>query len=278
LRYGESYDATKEILDWCLPSFDDSGWCAVIAAENPLGEYRICEAGPIVATKELKAVKIWKEDDAYIYDFGENCAGVTRLCINGKKQQKVTVLHGEMLEDGRFSQKNILFPQHTKKFPDYDLSYTQRIVYTCKGEGKEIYQPKFTYFGFQYARVEGITEEQATPDLLTYVVMNSKLEERGSFECSCEILNKLQDMTRRSTLANFYHFPTDCPHREKNGWTADAALSSEHTLLNLNPEIYYREWIRNVAKAMKEDGSLPGIVPTTGWGFAWGNGPAWDTV
>jgi alpha-L-rhamnosidase len=90
--------------------------------------------------------------------------------------------------------------------------------------------------------------------------------------------NKLQEITRRSLLANFCHFPTDCPQREKNGWAADAALASEATLLNFDPETNYREWMRNICKAQREDGALPGIIPTTGWGFHWGNGPAWDCV
>lgn len=108
--------------------------------------------------------------------------------------------------------------------------------------------------------------------------MNSDLKERGGFTCSDPTVNTLQELTRRSDLANFYYFPTDCPQREKNGWTADAALSSEHLLLNLSPETSYREWMRNICKAMDDRGALPGIVPTGGWGFHWGNGPAWDNV
>lgn len=151
-------------------------------------------------------------------------------------------------------------------------------MYICKGEGEETYTPSFTYHGFQYVLVTGITPEQATSDLLTYVVMNSDLKERGGFTCSDPTVNTLQELTRRSDLANFYYFPTDCPQREKNGWTADAALSSEHLLLNLSPETSYREWMRNICKAMDDRGALPGIVPTGGWGFHWGNGPAWDNV
>ena len=79
-------------------------------------------------------------------------------------------------------------------------------------------------------------------------------------------------------MTNFYYFPTDCPQREKNGWTADAALSAEHILLNLGAEKSYREWLRAIVKAQNDKGALPGIVPTGGWGFDWGNGPAWDSV
>ena len=151
-------------------------------------------------------------------------------------------------------------------------------MYICKG-GDEVYEPSFTYHGYRYCVVMGIDDEQATPELLTYLVMHSDIDSgRGSFECSDAVANKIQEISRRSDLANFYYFPTDCPHREKNGWTGDASVSCEHMLLNLSPERSYREWLRNIRKAQLEDGSLPGIIPTGGWGYLWGNGPTWDSV
>ena len=113
---------------------------------------------------------------------------------------------------------------------------------------------------------------------ITYVVMNSDIKSCGGFDTSHPVIRKLQEITLRSDLANFYYFPTDCPQREKNGWTADAALSAEQMLLNLTVHNSYREWMRNICKAQNDAGALPGIIPTTGWGFHWGNGPAWDSV
>ena len=165
------------------------------------------------------------------------------------------------------------------KRQEYDFPYTDRVqdsCYICRGGGEETYMPSFTYYGFRYAYVRGIKEEQAVPELLTYHICGGAFEENGSFSCSDETANQLQAMTRRATLSNFLWFPTDCPHREKNGWTGDAALSAEHMLLNLSVEDSLREWLRNVEAAQAPDGGLPGIVPTGGWGF--GNGPAWDQV
>ena len=84
--------------------------------------------------------------------------------------------------------------------------------------------------------MSGITKEQATEDLLTFLVYHTDLEERGDFSCSDPVATKLQEITRRSIISNFHHFPTDCPQREKNGWTADAALSCEQLMLHFNPE------------------------------------------
>lgn len=275
LRMGERYDARKEIIGWDLPNLDDSKWTAAFETETPRGEKVLCSVRPIRAWKELKPISFWKEDDGYVYDFGENAAGLCRLEIMGKLGQCISMVHAEYIKDGKFYYDNIRFVR-----PEYENIplYLQLDQYTCKGEGKEIYMPQFTYHGFRYVKVTGITDEQATEDLLTYVVMNTELNERGNFHSSDEVLNKLQSMTRVATLANFYHFPTDCPHREKNGWTADAALSAEHTLLNLDPDINYAEWMRNIRRAMNDQGALPGIIPTGGWGYAWGNGPAWDCI
>jgi alpha-L-rhamnosidase len=269
LRSGEHYDARSEQPGWCAPGFDDAGWLPAIKADAPRGEGRLCPVPPIVVTQEMKPVSITPQQGGYLYDFGANCAGVCRLAVRGDRGQEISLEHGEFLRDGLLELKNIQFE------PD---GYVQKDLYVCKGEGVEIYTPGFTYHGFQYVLVKGIREDQATGELLTYLVMNSKLEERGGFRCSDEVLNKIQDYARRSDLANFYYFPTDCPHREKNGWTGDAALSAEHMLLNLDPESYFQEWLFNIRKTQTEQGALPGIIPTGGWGYHWGNGPAWDCV
>ncbi len=79
-------------------------------------------------------------------------------------------------------------------------------------------------------------------------------------------------------MSNLFYLPTDCPQREKNGWTADAALSAEQFLYNFDCGKTLAEWLVNVCKAQRSDGMMPGIVPTCGWGYKWGNGPAWDCV
>lgn len=274
-RFGEIYDGRLEIPGWNTIGFDDSAWKFAERAPQPRGEKRLCTAEPIDIVNELKPISVTKTEKGYLYDFGINTAGVCRLCVRGELDQRIELRHGEHLKDGLPDVENIWFKrEHWAR----DLEYVHKDVYTCRGDGEEVYTPAFTYHGFRYVLVSGITEAQATEDLLTALEMHSLLEERGGFSCSDETANKLQQMTRQSDVTNFYYFPTDCPQREKNGWTADAALSSEHILLNLGAEKSYREWLRAIVKAQDNNGALPGIVPTSGWGFAWGNGPAWDSV
>ena len=273
-RFGEYYDANYEIESWNCKGFDDSDWSPALSAPAPTGEVRRADVPPIVKEKEISPVSITPFGEDFIYDFGESNAGVCRLKINGYAGQKIELRHADSLRDGDLNLEQIWF---NRDVWERDREIVHRDVYVCRG-GEEVYEPSFTYHGFRYVKVSGITADQATPELLTYLVYHTDLNVRGDFECSDPVANKLQEITRRSILSNFHHFPTDCPQREKNGWTADAALSSEAALMNFDPEVNYREWMRNICKAQAENGSLPGIVPTGGWGFQWGNGPAWDSV
>ena len=275
LRMGEYYDANLEIEGWNKAGFDDSAWDNAMKAETPRGELKLCTAEPIKVMYEIKPVSVKKQTGGYLYDFGINTAGVCRLKINAKKGQKITFWHAELLKDGELDFSSTIFDGPDVQFYK---EYSQKDIYIAKGEGEEIYIPKFTYHGFRYVFVEGIEEEQATDDLLTYLVMNSDLKRIGGFECSDEVSNTLFEMVKRSDLANFYYFPTDCPHREKNGWTGDAAVSAERMVLLYDVEKSWREWLGNIRKAQNDRGELPGIVPTTGWGYNAWNGPSWDTV
>lgn len=297
LRMGCYYDARLEIPHWSEVDFDDSEWMYAQIAEKPAGEARLCEVEPIVVTEKIQAIdiKYYEElpfaykttlidaepiqktirKNVYVYDFGVNGAGITMLRINGYPGQKITIRHAECLQNDNFAMNTVIFnrPETLDKY----LEYAQKDIYICKG-GEECFLPKFKYDGFRYAFVEGLEPEQATKEAITYLVMNSDIKARAEFSCSDDTLNKLFKMTRRSDLSNFYYFPTDCPHREKNGWTGDASVSVEHLLLNFECARSIREWLANIRKAQRVDGALPGIVPTGDWGYEDLNGPAWDSV
>ena len=272
-RHGEYYDARKEIPNWDLVDFDDSSWRCVLLAQTPDGEQKLCEADPIVEKERFNPISVTEYEGGYIYAFEHNNAGLTELTVrNSKPGQKITLKHFEVMKDGVPFFDNVEFGKDDRT-KDFQLN-----IYYCKGDRIEKHIPRFTYDGFQYVYVTGITKEQATPELLTYITYSSDMKQIGHFSSDNEIINKLQEATVRSDFSNFYYFPTDCPQREKNGWTADASLSAEQMLLNITPEHGYKEWLRNVYKTLNETGQLPGIIPTGGWGYEWGNGPAWDVV
>lgn len=271
---GEKYDARKEIPNWNIPGCDLSDWTRALPVQSDCGEAMLVDCNPVVEVRRIKPITITEcSDGSYLYDFGENCSGLTELSIKGNCGQHIRIDHGEWLKDGEFTQENLYYRiGGGVRGP----KYVQRTEYICKGGEKEKYIPTFTYYGFRYAKVCGVTKEQATEDLLTYVVINTDFTTRGGFTSSDEVLNKLQEMTVRSDLANFVHFPTDCPHREKHGWTADAALSAEQMLMNFNVENNLNMCVKTIARAMDFYGVLPGIVPGS-WGPRW-PGPAWDAA
>lgn len=300
LHAGEFYDARLEQPGWNRVGFDDSGWSDPIPADTPRGEPRLCNIIPIRTKKTVTPVsirpgkisKVYEtvhpgfdmsdeaylqytefspREDGFLYDFGINSAGKCRIRIkNAKPGQKLVLQFGEMLtDDGGLD---------LRAMPVLPRAYLHRAIYICRG-GEEEWSQMFTYFGFRYVLVMGLEQQQATEDLLTYELMHSDLTERSTFSCSDEVINKLWHAVLTSDYSNFYHFPTDCPHREKLGWTGDVSLSAEQFMIAFSAEQNLSEWLYNVRKAMRDDGALPCIVPTTStYGFDWGAGPAWDAA
>lgn len=243
----------------------------VVFRQAPKAERRKCEIEPIVIAGTIAPEKITKNNKGYIYDFGTNNSGVCRLRIKGRAGQKITLSHGEILQGDEIDLSNITISGRNKS------GYVQQDTYIAT-DGYQEYIPSFTYHGFRYVFVEGIDDSQATEELLTYLVLHSDIKKSGAFICSDPMINEIQQCVRRSDLSNFYYFPTDCPQREKNGWTADISLSAEQLLYNFDCGNSLREWLFNLRKAQRKNGQLPGICPTATWGYDWGNGPAWDSV
>ena len=296
-RYGTHYDARLEIDGWCSPEFDDTEWKNALLADNPGGEITLCTAHPIVIKEEILPISIQAQNDfcylktafsggddcefthvdnGYLYDFGKSCAGVCKLRIKGVRGQKITIRHGEKLtSDGKFNINSIYtFNEDYKGY----IHLFQTDVYILKGGEEEIHIPKFTYHGFRYAFVKGILPEQATESLLTYEVLSSDIRQRAKFNSSCEDLNTLYSMAINADISNFHYFPTDCPQREKNGWMGDIAASAEQLLLSFDAADSFKLWMKSVRFAQRPSGMLPGIVPTSDWGYDWGNGPFWDSA
>lgn len=273
-REGEFYDARKEIPGWNLPEFDDSAWQDAIPAETPKGRCVFADFEPIREYKRRKAVRIVPLKDGYLYDFGVSTAGVPVLKIDGKAGQKVTLVCGEWFKDGDMDTKNI---QCWVRYRDMDREI-QMLRYVCKGEKGEGFTPCFSYYGCRYIKVTGITADQAAEDLVEFSEQSSALKKIGGFFCSDEYANKTFECTLRSDFSNFYYFPTDCPHREKAGWTGDAYLSAEQFCLLLDCEKSLRMWLSCIRDCQKESGAVPCVVPTGGWGYGWGSGPSWDGV
>ncbi len=150
--------------------------------------------------------------------------------------------------------------------------------YICRGEDGESFEPRFTYKGFRYVYVRGLVRMPKPEDVVACFV-HTGFRTIGEFDCSDATFNRLMEMGVRAYKSNFTDgVPTDCPHREKNGWTGDASIASELAQYVFDNTAAYEKWLGDIIDAQLPDGNIPGIVPTSGWGFKWGNGPAWDSA
>lgn len=255
LREGETCDA----------SMAEEAWTPVRISRGPGGLPEKYE-GPAIRVEEvIEPVKIIAVGDKTLYDFGVNLSGNCEVTVSGPRGSRVKMVYGE-----RIYENNELNCENIAMFVQSDRFQTDE--YILAGEGEETWHSLFTYNGFRYAMVSG----DAKVISVRARNFHTELPAKGGFECDNEVLNAIQSAVLRSTKTNFHHMPTDCPHREKNGWTGDAHLSAEQALINLDIAPAYRKWMRDFRDAQRPNGMLPGIIPTSIWGYNWGNGVSWD--
>lgn len=271
VRNGEFYDARLEVEGWNCQEYDDHHWSHVKIAKAPGGSLRAASCNPIRITGTLPAKSVRKIGEGqYIVDFGENISGWVKLQVHGERGSEIRIRYGEELDSqGHLDVSCINLYVLSGEF--------QTDTYILKGKGTEIWHPRFTYHGFRYVEITSPYVEM-TEDMLTACIVHTDFHNTGTFECSNVLLNSIQTMSRKSLLYNFHSIPTDCPHREKNGWTGDMLLSAEQMLYNFDGAANLWKWLGDFKDAQRASGQLPGIIPTPGWGYHWGSGPAWDSA
>lgn len=195
----------------------------------------------------------------WLLDFGQNIAGYISFRIQAKANQKLTFRFGELLDaEGKLTLKNIQCVSKEKSSP------LQQIIYTCR-EGLNEYKTTFAVFGFQYAEVE--TDIELQPENVTAIAVYSDIEQTGFFESSNELLNRFVEATIWSTKGNSLDIPTDCPTRERHGWTGDAQIFFETANYLFDYAAFSRKYLNDVYDWQKKDGRLPQIAPYGGVDF-----------
>jgi len=272
---GENYDARRELPGWDKPGFDDSTWQPAQVVTAPQGRLVAQTMPPIKADQTIKPLKLTEpRPGVFVFDMGQSFAGVTELKVHGPAGTTVTLRHGERLfPDGTLDTRGI--EHHVERIETNQQFQTGK--YTLKGSGTETWRARFTYYGFQYVEITGFPG-RPTLDSLRGIFFHTAVPVAGRFECSNPLFNKIWRAAHWSYLSNLEGIPTDCPHREKNGWMGDAHLAAEQGIFNFMPAGIYTKWVNDIGDEQRPAGQLPGIVPTSGWGYAWGNGPAWDSA
>ena len=269
IRTGEYYDARKAD-GWREVGYCDSAWQNAKVV-HPVGGI-LCPQTlpPIRECETLSAVSLTKSKNGWIYDFGKNTAGYARIKMEGECGKTLVIKYAEVLENGELMTDNISYLLKTGEFA------TDK--YTFSGEGVEEWNPEFAYHGFRYVELSGdaITDKKPSIDAVSAIFVHTDLKRKGYFSCSNELLNKIYEMGIRSFLSNFHGFSEDCPQREKNGWTGDAAISADYAVCTFDMKEAYKKWMADIVDSQRTNGQLPGIAPTSSWGYNWGSGPAWD--
>ncbi|MDE6871438.1 MAG: glycoside hydrolase family 78 protein [Bacteroidales bacterium] len=272
----EHYDARLGIDGWAEPGFDDSAWCRAVVRDAPSGNVTAQKAVPIRNVTEYKARSVRKLDgNSWLYDFGQNMSGVTRLRLAGEEGTKIRLIHTERLHpDGHADQSNIDVYFRPKNGNDF----FQTDIVTLSGNGEDEFMPRFNYKGFRYVEVVTDRPMELNADNLTAYFMHSDVEPAGELETSEDIVNRLWKATNMSYLSNLMGYPTDCPQREKNGWTGDGHLAIETGLYNFDAITVYEKWMADHRDEQRADGVLPDIIPTGGWGYGTDNGLDWTST
>ncbi len=272
----EHYDARLEQLNWNMAEFDDSGWKSVANRAAPSANIVAQAMHPIRNVIAIPAKSVNKiNDTVYVFDLGRNISGVSEFSVEAEEGTEFRLKHSERLyENGRADMSNI--DVHYRPTDDADPFQTD--IFITSGRGRETFMPRFNYKGFQYVEVTISKPFPLSRENLTGHFMYSDVPPAGSIRSSNPVIDKIWAATNSSYLSNLFGYPTDCPQREKNGWTGDAHIAIETGLYNFDAITIYEKWMADHRDEQQPNGVLPSIIPTSGWGYEWGNGPDWTST
>ena len=227
---------------------EDGSWSPVVVRDYGYRELAP-QVGPGVhQVMEFQAKLIRTPKGEQVLDFGQNIAGYVRAKLRQPAGTKVKLEHAEVLskEGNYFS--NIM-----------GINKDQTDYYICAGTGEEIFEPHYTFHGFRYVKVTGI--EKVDPKDFTAINISSDMEELGQFACSNKDLNQLYSNSRFSQYANMISLPTDCPQREKAGWTGDIQVYGPTASYHQNMDPFLTRWLASVRAEQTTEGEIPSIIP-----------------
>ena len=255
LLLGESVDARQGLLGWSAPGYDAAGWSPVevlpkrdirldASAHPPVRaiECRQPIAAPQRRAGDLGAMRL-------IYDFGQNLVGRVRVKVRAPRGTLLELRHAERLDsDGDLHTANLRRAAATD-------------FYTCAGGSDEVFEPRFTFHGFQFLEISGRFDAAAIEEV-SATVLGSALTQIGEFECDNALLNQLQSNIAWSQRGNFVDVPTDCPQRdERLGWTGDAQLFARTAAFNFDVAAFFSKWLVDLTDAQSPNGTVPPIAP-----------------
>ena len=250
IYHGETIDARQEKEGWNTAAYNDQDWKRVTVKNHPKDILVATYNEPIKKQESFQPVKVFKTPKGeQVLDFGQNLVGWVVMKAQGTAGSQVIVQHAEVLDKGgNFYTENLRAAHATDTF-------------ILKGGREEIFEPRFTFHGFRYIKVEGYPGE-IQPENFTAVALYSDMKPTGSFNSSHALINQLQHNIQWGQKGNFLDVPTDCPQRdERLGWTGDAQVFSRTAAFNMGVHNFFAKWLKDVAADQQPNGSVPFVVP-----------------
>lgn len=268
---GEQYDANQEIANWDHPSANDSQWKQASLSDIPAGELIPQMQPPIRVTEIIRPVRMTEtRPGEFIFDMGQNFAGVARIKVKGPKGTMIKIRYGEdVYSDGSLNVMTSVGGQVKTVWnanwdtPGQPQTAWQEDCYILKGEGEEVWSPRFTFHGFRYVEITGWPGRPAL-DQIEGLRMNSDLQRTGTFACSNEMFNKLNKAIDYTFLSNVFSVQSDCPAREKFGYGGDIVGIARSFLWFYDMENFYRKAVNDYANDQRPSGGMTETAPFNG--------------
>lgn len=272
---GHQFDAQieKQLGDWKDADYDDSKWESVTVTDKtqifnyPASPQIMAQDMPLIKNvKTLDTVTMTEpEKGVYVYDFGQNIAGIPYIKASAAAGTKMTIQYGEIINtDELINKDGAVGTVYTKNLINAKATDT----YVFSGDGTEIFEPKFTYHGFRYLEITGLSEPIPAENVKAMLLMTD-MEETGSFECSDEFVTQLYLNALWSERDNFLSAPTDCPQRsERYGWTGDAQIIARAASYNMDINAFYKNYCMDMRDASTDNKIIPDAAPASfgpGW-------------
>jgi len=246
---GEDYDARNEKTGWDITGYDDSFWKNARTTTSPGGTLNAQSQPPVEVVETLIPNNLKQNGDSINISFGKTYAGIFEIALKGKVGQVVMIT----MDDGTMTTD-----RPVKKFNNF-------CMFTLKGEGTEIFRPKFFYWGLNKIKIAGasLTGKGNLPKLVSAkgYVLSSTAKPIGTFESSDTVYNKIFAINKQGIISNLYSCITDCPHREKAAWMNDINFTSPSFVVLFDLQTLFTKINRDISESQQEGGWIPSMSP-----------------
>jgi alpha-L-rhamnosidase len=246
---GETYDARQLESGWSMAGFSSEGWQSAELMEVPTETLLPHTMEPMRKVRKVEPIEILPGENSWIIDMGENMTGWLEIAVSEPADTIIEMRFAEHLMPDR---QNI----DTASTGIHATGGEQRDIYICRGDEREVWEPRFTYHGFRYVQMTGLTSKPKLSDLTGWLI-RTDVERIGSFECSDPLINKFYEVSMRTIEGNLQGLLSDCPHRERCAWMGDIHATGEAASLNYDLRKFWRKTSRDIESTLGKGGTDP---------------------